>query len=155
MPAPNDIPAEEVQAYFDAHKRRLPRPRAPARLGHRPLDQAAAAARVSRQAAKATPGAVGRARAQANRSIRTRPGQGQRARSTSPGDLGFVSPPGDPRGANARVPEEVRAAVFEVGNVGDVLPRVVPAAGKFYVVKLESKTDATTARCRTPSGASA
>jgi peptidyl-prolyl cis-trans isomerase C len=39
------------------------------------------------------------------------------------------------------VPEEVRAAVFEIANVGDVLPRVVPAGGEFYVVKLESKTD--------------
>ena len=57
------------------------------------------------------------------------------------GDLGFVSPPGDPRGTNVRVPEEVRAAVFEIASVGDVLPRVVPAGGKFYVVKLASKTD--------------
>ena len=45
------------------------------------------------------------------------------------GDLGFVSPPGDPRGVNPRVPEEVRAAVFEIAKVGDVLPRLVPAAG--------------------------
>ncbi len=57
------------------------------------------------------------------------------------GDLGFVSPPGDPRGTNVRVPEEVRAAVFEIANVGDILPRVVSAGGEFYVVKLESKTD--------------
>jgi hypothetical protein len=35
----------------------------------------------------------------------------------------------------------VRAAVFAIGNVGDVLPRVVPAGGKFYIVKLGSKAD--------------
>jgi hypothetical protein len=54
--------------------------------------------------------------------------------------LGFVSPPGDPRGLNTRVPEEVRSAVYEIADVGGVLARVVPAGDKFYVVRLESKT---------------
>jgi len=40
------------------------------------------------------------------------------------------------------VPEEVRAGVFEVEKVGDVLPRVVRSGGKYYVVKLTSRTDA-------------
>jgi parvulin-like peptidyl-prolyl isomerase len=40
------------------------------------------------------------------------------------------------------VPEEVRAGIFEVGKVGDVLPRVVKAGKKLYVVKLTSRTDA-------------
>ncbi len=57
------------------------------------------------------------------------------------GDLGFVSPPGDPRGVNRRVPEDVRAAVFTVANVGDLLPRAVQANRKYYVVKLAGKTE--------------
>jgi parvulin-like peptidyl-prolyl isomerase len=58
------------------------------------------------------------------------------------GDFGFVSPPGDPRGANERIPDEVRAAVFEVAKVGDVLPRVVPSNHRYYVVKYEGRSEA-------------
>jgi hypothetical protein len=61
------------------------------------------------------------------------------------GDLGFVAPPGDPHGDNAgtqpRVPAEVRAAVFEIAGVGQVLPRPVKAGDRFYLVRLASKTD--------------
>ena len=43
------------------------------------------------------------------------------------GDVAFVGPPGDPRGTNPRVPEEVRAAAFEspTAAAGDVVPHVV------------------------------
>jgi len=58
------------------------------------------------------------------------------------GDMGFVSPPGDPRGGNARIPDEVRAAVFTLAKVGDVASDPVASGGKFYVVKLGAKTDA-------------
>ena len=139
-PDPGQIPAPEVQAYFDAHKADF----------HDPERR-----RVSAIVA-ATPAAASAALESAIKATPTQWGELVRARSTDPeaaragtdvpldlaGDLGFVSPPGDPRGVNTRVPDEVRAAVFEIANVGDVLPRVVPAAGKFYVVKLESKSDA-------------
>ncbi|MGH7270169.1 MAG: peptidylprolyl isomerase, partial [Polyangiaceae bacterium] len=56
----------------------------------------------------------------------------------------FTPPPaGAPAGgSNPRVPEEVRAAVFEIANVGDVLPRVIASGGTFYVVKLEGRSEA-------------
>jgi hypothetical protein len=55
----------------------------------------------------------------------------------------MVSPPGDARGENTRVPEEVRAGLFEIAKVNDVLGRAVKAAdGKYYVVRLTQKTDA-------------
>jgi len=57
------------------------------------------------------------------------------------GDLGFVSPPGDPRGVNERVPEEVRAAVFEIPKVGGVLARPVRAGSSYYVVKWTARTE--------------
>src|SRR5439155_11382961 len=59
------------------------------------------------------------------------------------GDVGMVSPPGDPRGENARVPEDVRAAAFEIAKVGDVLPRPVKAGkagGGVYLVRLTQQT---------------
>jgi hypothetical protein len=59
------------------------------------------------------------------------------------GDVGFVNPPGDAHApAASQVPEEVRAAAFEIAKEGDVLPRVVKAAGgKAYVVRLTKKTE--------------
>jgi peptidyl-prolyl cis-trans isomerase C len=79
-------------------------------------------------------------------------GEQVRARSVDPqakanvpldlaGDFGFVSPPGDPRGENARVPSEVRDAVFQIANVGDVFAHPVRAGTKFYVVRLTAKTE--------------
>jgi hypothetical protein len=58
------------------------------------------------------------------------------------GDLGIVGVPGDARGDNPRVPAAVRAAVFEIGAVGEVLGRAVQDEGGFHLVRLVGKTDA-------------
>jgi hypothetical protein len=141
-PAPNDIPAAEVQAYFDAHRGDFRDPER-RRVSAIVLPTAAAATSVLEPAAKATPiqwGELVRAKSIAGSS-----GAVPKPDTEGPldlaGDLGFVSPPGDTRGTNVHVPDEVRAAVFEIGNVGDVLPKVVPAGGKFYIVKLASKSE--------------
>ena len=140
VPAPNDIPAPEVQAYFEANKVEFHDPER-RRVSAIVLGTPASAAAALEAAGKATPEQWGQL--VRTRSLEPR-GGGSGSASEGPldlaGDLGFVSPPGDPRGVNARVPDEVRAAVFGIANVGDVLPRVVAARGKFYVVKLESKT---------------
>jgi hypothetical protein len=140
-PAPNDIPAPEVQAYFDAHRADFRDPER-RRVSAIVLPSAAAAAAVLEPATKATPiqwGELVRAKSTEGRGGAAKP------ETEGPldlaGDLGFVSPPGDTRGTNVHVPDEVRAAVFEIGNVGDVLPRVVPAGSKFYIVKLASKSE--------------
>src|SRR5690606_39246627 len=52
------------------------------------------------------------------------------------GDVGFVSPPGEQRGANNAVPDDARAAVFELKKVGDVLSRAVTEGKYFYIVRL-------------------
>jgi peptidyl-prolyl cis-trans isomerase C len=136
-PAPTEIPAPEVQAYFDAHRADFHDPER-RRVSAVVLSNANAASAALETAKKATPEQWGEL-------VRHASTDGQ-AKGDGPvdlaGDLGFVSPPGDPRGVNARVPEEVRSAVFELAAAGDVLQRVVPAGGKFYVVKLESKTEA-------------
>jgi hypothetical protein len=136
-PTPSEIPEGEVRAYYDAHRDEFRDPER-RRVSAIVLPSAVAAAAVLPAAVKSSP---------------TQWGEIVRARSTDPhakddvpldlaGDLGFVSPPGDPRGANARVPEEVRAAVFGASRVGEVVGRVVPAGGAFYVVKFASKSDA-------------
>ena len=58
------------------------------------------------------------------------------------GDFGMVSPPGDSRGENPKVPEDVRAAVFEIPKIGDVLGRSVKSGSKVYIVRLTQKVDA-------------
>jgi peptidyl-prolyl cis-trans isomerase C len=145
-PAPSDVPAAEVQAYFDTHRADFHDPER-RRVSAIVLGTQGAASGVLEAAAKGTPsqwGELVRARSIGARASGAPRGQ-SKPEAEGPldlaGDLGFVSPPGDSRGTNVRVPEEVRAAVFEIANVGDVLPRVVPAGGEFYVVKLESKTD--------------
>lgn len=145
VPAPEDIAAPEVQAYFDAHRADFHDPER-RRVSAIVLPTASAAAPVLAAAAKAPPSQWGEL--VRTKSIDERGGAAARPSKRElegpvdlAGDLGFVSPPGDLRGTNVRVPEEVRAAVFEIGNVGDVLPRVVSAGGKFYVVKLESKAE--------------
>ena len=135
-PAPNEIPVEDVRKYYDAHRADFRDPER-RRVSVIVLTTDAAAQSALDAARKATP---------------TQWGELVRARSVDAGakadtpldlagDLGFVSPPGDARGANSRVPDEVRAAAFDADKVGDVVARVVKAGAKLYVVKLTGKTD--------------
>jgi DNA-directed RNA polymerase subunit F len=145
-PAPNDIPEADVRAYYEAHRADF---RDPERrrvsaivLGTEAAASSALAAAVALPAASTAWGDLVRSRSiDAN------------ARADVPGDLagdfGFVNAPGQgegDRGANPRVPDEVRSAVFDVARVGDVLPRVVkvtaPGGARFFVVKLAAKSDA-------------
>ena len=135
---PNAIPDAEVHAYFDAHKADYKDPER-RRLSLIVLKDEATAKQVLDQALK-TPGAT-----QFGDLVRNKSTDAQ-ARANVPvdlaGDFGMVSPPGDDRGDNPRIPTEVRAAAFEIGKVDDILPRVVKAGDKFYVVRLTQKTDA-------------
>ena len=58
------------------------------------------------------------------------------------GDLGIVGPPGHPRGQNPRVPEALRAAVFEITELGGVFGRVVADGGHYHVVRMTGRTEA-------------
>jgi DNA-directed RNA polymerase subunit F len=145
-PAPSDIPEADVRAYYDAHRADFHDPER-RRVSAIVLDAEPAAA-AALAAAMAAPGAS------------TTWGDLVRSRSTDSnakadvpadlaGDFGFVNAPGQgegDRGANPRVPDEVRSAVFEIAHVGDLLPRVVkassPAGARFYVVRLAAKSDA-------------
>ncbi len=133
-PAPNDIPEGDVRSYFDQHRADFHDPER-RRVSAIVLSTQGAGATVLEEATHATASQWGEL-------VRARSVDAQ-AKADVPidlaGDFGFVSPPGDGRGLNRRVPAEVRAAVFEIANVGEVLPRVVPAGGRFYVVKLEGR----------------
>jgi peptidyl-prolyl cis-trans isomerase C len=53
------------------------------------------------------------------------------------GDLGFVSAPGQERGANLKIPDEVRAAVFQLEKVGDFSTDVVEAKEAERTIRVE------------------
>lgn len=135
-PSPADVPEAEVRAWFEAHRAEYKDPER--RRVSVITVTSEAAAKDALEAAKKTkesPAAWGEL-------VRSRSVDPQ-ARANVPvdlaGDLGIVSPPGDPRGDNPRVPAEVRAAVFDVGELGGVSDRVVTSGGKYHVVRLTQK----------------
>jgi parvulin-like peptidyl-prolyl isomerase len=134
-PAPQDIPESEARAYYQAHRPDYSDPER-RRVSAIVLRDEATAKDVLASAQK-SPGA-----AQWGEIVRAKSIDPQ-ARANVPvdlaGDLGIVSPPGDPRGENPRIPDEVRAAAFHVADVGGVYDKVVPAGGKMYVVRLSQK----------------
>jgi parvulin-like peptidyl-prolyl isomerase len=134
-PTPADVPEADVRAWFEAHRAEYKDPER--RRLSVVLLRDEATGREALAAAKKAPSP-------------TQWGEIVRAKSVDPqaranvpvdlaGDLGIVSPPGDPRGENTRVPDEVRAAVYELAESGDIFDKVVASRGKFYVVRLTQK----------------
>ena len=130
---PAEVPEADARAYFEAHRAdyRDPERR---RISVIVLPTAAVAEEALAQAKKA-PSEFGQV-------VRARSIDPQ-ARANVPvdlaGDVGIVSPPGDPRGENARVPEEVRAAAFAIPDASGIADGVVRSGNKFYVVRLTQK----------------
>ncbi len=139
VPAPSDISDADVHAYFDAHHDEFKEPER-RRVAHLELASEA-------QAKAALLKAEGAAAADWGKLV-SEVSLDKPAKSAGPaatelaGDLGIVGPPGHPRGGNPKVPEALRAAVFQIAKVGDVLDHVVPDNGHFHVVRLTGRTDA-------------
>ena len=138
-PAPGDLPEVDVRAYFDAHHDEFKEPER-RRVAHLMLGSEAQAKAALQKALSASAADWGKLVAEV--SLDKAP------KSTGPvptelaGDLGIVGPPGHPRGSNPRVPEALRAAVFEVDKVGGVLDHVVAEGGRFHVVRMTGRTEA-------------
>jgi peptidyl-prolyl cis-trans isomerase C len=137
---PSDIPVADVRASYEAHRAEYKDPER-RRVSMIVLRDAKSA----EEALKALKTAKDPASAaEWGNLVRTRSIDAQ-AKADVPldlaGDFGIVSPPGDPRGDNPRVPEAVRVALFAQKANGDVAPAAVAANDKFYIVKLTGKTD--------------
>jgi peptidyl-prolyl cis-trans isomerase C len=141
-PQPADIPADEVRAYYDAHRDEFRDPER-RRFSAIVLGNETAAQAVLDEAKKglsaADWGALVRAKS-------VDPGAKSNVPVDLAGDFGMVSPPGDSHVDAPRVPAEVRAAVFTIAKVGDVAAEVIKvhpdsAAAKFYVVRLTVKNE--------------
>ncbi len=140
LPAPGDIPAADVRAYYDANKDKFDEPER-RRVAAIVFNDKKSAEKVLEEAVKVTtPAAWGEL---FEKHSTTAP---KTKSATSPvelaGDLGVVGSPDDARGKNQKVPEPVRTAVFKIGNVGAVFDKVVEADGKFFIVRMNGITAA-------------
>lgn len=139
-PAPTDIPEAEVHAYFDAHHDEFKEPER-RRVAHLELSSEAQAKAALQKAEGASAADWGKL---VNDVSLDKPAQSLGPTPTElAGDLGIVGPPGHPRGANPKVPEPLRAAVFEIAQVGGVLGHLVRTDnGHFHVVRMTGRTEA-------------
>jgi peptidyl-prolyl cis-trans isomerase C len=163
VPGPSQLPASEVQSYYQEHRADLhdPERRRAAQIVLRDEQQA------ERARAEASTADEERWRALVKQyNPEAVSPQGDKTTSRPPldvaGDLGILSPPaaapavpeqatpGQAAPARAapvaaldfEVPEPLRRAVFEIPEVGQVYPRPVAHGGRYYVLRLVSKLEA-------------
>ena len=139
VPGPADIPEPEVHAYFESHHDEFKEPER-RRVAHLVLGSEIQAKAALQKALGASAADWGKLVLQV--SLDKPPQSSGPAPTELAGDLGIVGPPGHPRGANPRVPEPLRAAVFEIDKLGGVLDRVVAESGHFHVVRMTGRTEA-------------
>src|SRR6188768_1088478 len=121
VPGPSDIPETEVRAYFEAHHDEFKEPER-RRVAHLLLANEAQAKAALQKALGASAADWGKLVTQV--SLDKQPASSGPTPTELAGDLGIVGPPGHPRGANPRVPEALREAVFAIDKLGGVLDRV-------------------------------
>jgi peptidyl-prolyl cis-trans isomerase C len=134
-PTPADVPESDVRAWFEAHRAEYKDPERRRVSVIVVRDEATATAALAAAKKNPAPAAWGEL-------VRAKSLDPQ-ARANVPvdlaGDVGIVAPPGDPRGENTRVPEEVRAAAFEIPDIGGIADKVVVSRNNHYVVRLTQK----------------
>jgi parvulin-like peptidyl-prolyl isomerase len=140
LPNPAQIPAEEVRAYFDANTDKFSEPER-RRVAAIVMADKKEAAKVLKEAQKIkSPADWGELFFKYSTTAPKSRGAGNPAELA--GDLGIVGPLDDSRGANPKVPKEVRAAVFKLENVGSIGSDLVEAEGKQYIIRLNGITAA-------------
>src|SRR5262249_53336501 len=140
VPLPGDVSAEEVRAYYEANRDKFTEPER-RRVGAIVLDDKKEAEKVLKSAVK-----IKSATEWGELWSKHTGGgkKGDKSASAAPadlaGDLGIVGPPDDPKGANPKVPEPLRAAVFKIDNVGGVFGELIADGGKFFIVRMSGIT---------------
>jgi peptidyl-prolyl cis-trans isomerase C len=142
-PKAEEIPEAEVSSYYAAHPEEFDDPER-RRVAVIALADANAGKEVLAAVSEADPKRWGEVARQ--RSLLPSPPKGSADAARPPleleGDLGLTSGPGQVRGQNPKVPNEVRDAVFRIDAQGAVYPELVASGGRFYVVRLLSKSPA-------------
>jgi len=141
VPKPEAIDAAEVRAYYDAHLASYSEPerrRLQAIVVPSEAEAKKAVAQLGAEPSAVRFGEVVKARS-----------QDASAKTGAPldllGDVGCVSAPGDDRGTNARIPDEVRRAAHALKGVGAV-SEPIKAGAALWIVRV---TSLSAARART------
>ena len=139
LPAPADIPESEVRAYYEAHRDdyREPERRRVAEIIVKDKETANKVIGLAKKSNSREWGELFKSYSIVP--LRKGP-EGQPLEMA--GDLGLVGPAGDARGDNPRVSAEVRAAVFDIAEIGEVSSRPVQTKAGFHVVRMLGKSDA-------------
>jgi len=138
LPAPEDLPADEVQSYYESHREEFREPER-RRAAHILIKDQGTAQRVLALAKKATGSQWGELYKKYSLDA-PRKGVPEPPLELL-GDLGIVGAPGDPRGDNARVPAAVRKTVFELAGLGDVSDKLAEDAQGYHIVKMTGKSE--------------
>ena len=138
MRAPAEIPAAEVQAYYDANKEKFREPER-RRVSAILLGDPARAQDVL-EAALVIKSAKEWGELFFEHSLDAPKEQDAQAPADLAGDRGIVGPPGDPKGASKSVPPELQRAVFELKAIGDVYDKVVASGDRLYIVRMAGRS---------------
>lgn len=142
LPPPEKLSEKDVRDYYEAHRSEFEEPeRRRALVIAVPNEALARKIRAELEDAPAT-----RWGELAAKYSLERRGLGDKDPLEFAGDLGFVSAPGEKRGENLSVPEEVRAALFRLEKLGDVSKEPIAVGTRYYLVRLGAQS---AARART------
>lgn len=137
LPGPNEIPLQDVRAYFDAHKDEYKEPER-RRVSAIVLKDPKEAEKILPDAKKATAMEWGKL-VQKYADPPVKPGPTQPLESL--GDLGIVGPMDDPKGDSPKVPNEVRAAIYTAPpDIGAVVDKPITVGDRTYIAKIAGRT---------------
>jgi hypothetical protein len=140
LPAPAQIPEQEVRAYYDAHLDKFTEPER-RRVAAIVMSDKNAAQKVLKDALKVkTPAEWGELFFK--HSLTAPKTRGPTNPAELAGDLGIVGPLDDKKGGNDRVPDAVRAEAYKLKAVGDVAVDLVEVEGRQFIVRLNGITAA-------------
>lgn len=140
LPAPAEIPAAEVRAYYEANQSRFSEPER-RRVAAIVMDNKKEAEKVLKAAVKVkNAGEWGDLFFK--HSLTAPKTRGPNSPVDLAGDLGIVGPVDDAKGANPKVPDPVRAAVFKMSSVGSVADELVADGDKVYIIRMNGITAA-------------
>jgi PPIC-type PPIASE domain len=138
LPAPADISAQQIQAYYEANVDKFTEPER-RRVSAIVMSDKRAAEQILKEAQKAST-ATAWGELVLKHSLAAPKDKAASTPVDLAGDLGIVGPTSDARGGNPTVPEPVRATAFQIASIGGVADQAVEAGGRFYIVRLSGIT---------------
>jgi peptidyl-prolyl cis-trans isomerase C len=138
LPSHEQIPEADVRAYYDANADKFDEPER-RRVAAIVIADKKEAAKVLKEAQKIK-NPVEWGELFFKHSATAPKSRGASNPAELAGDLGIVGPPEDAKGANPKVPKEVRAAVFKLDGVGSIGADLVEAEGRQYIIRLNGIT---------------